>query len=126
MTPPRTLIRRLALIIVRYAGRVMPPDGTHSAWADAMRHEADCIGNDRAALRWALGCVRASYWQRIRALHIGTPASGSFRDVLKDAARYWEPRRITDEREHEKSLSAAIYRRVTGAPLVSMEKPPAR
>lgn len=95
MNPPRTLTRRIARAVVRCAVRLMPADDAHSTWADAMRHEVDHIRSDRAALGWAMGCVRAGFWQQVRALHIGTPVSGSFRDVVKDAARYWEPRRIS-------------------------------
>jgi hypothetical protein len=57
--------RRWAVALVRHAASIMP--GAHSPWAEAMRRELDYIGNDPAALRWALGCVMASY--RIRMTH---------------------------------------------------------
>jgi len=57
--------RRLAVKLARHAARVLP--GAPSPWADAMRCELDYIGDDPAALRWALGCVLASY--RVRLTH---------------------------------------------------------
>jgi hypothetical protein len=50
--------RRLAVKLSRHAAAMLP-DG--SPWAQAMRRELDYIGDDRAALGWALGCVLASY-----------------------------------------------------------------
>jgi flagellar motor component MotA len=38
------------------------------AWAEPMRQEVDSIENDWAALRWAVGCVAASYSERITAM----------------------------------------------------------
>jgi hypothetical protein len=58
--------RRIALKMVRHASWVLP--GARSGWADAMRRELDYIGDDRAALRWAIGCVTASYSARLAAL----------------------------------------------------------
>src|ERR1041385_272760 len=53
---------------VRLADHVRDP---RSPWAEAMRRELDYIADDRAALRWALGCLAAGYrmrWtQRLRA-----------------------------------------------------------
>ena len=50
--------RRLARRLAQHASRVLPGAGP---WADAMRHELDYIADDRAALRWALGGLLASY-----------------------------------------------------------------
>ena len=55
--------RRWAVKLVQHATCVMP--GARSPWADAMRRELDYIADDAAALRWALGCVRASYRARL-------------------------------------------------------------
>jgi hypothetical protein len=52
--------------MVGHASWVLP--GARSGWADAMRSELDYIENDRAALRWATGCVTASYSARLAAL----------------------------------------------------------
>lgn len=55
--------RRLAVKLMQHAARVLP--GARSPWADAMRRELDYIGDDPAALRWALGCIVASYRARL-------------------------------------------------------------
>jgi hypothetical protein len=55
--------RRLAVKVAQHATCVMP--GARSPWADAMRRELDYIENDPAALRWALGCMVASYRARL-------------------------------------------------------------
>jgi len=49
--------------LAQHAACVMP--GARSPWADAMRRELDYIADDSAALRWALGCVLASYRSRL-------------------------------------------------------------
>jgi hypothetical protein len=54
--------RRLALTLARHAAWVLP--SAPSSWAQAMRHELDYIADDKAALRWALGCMLASYKAR--------------------------------------------------------------
>jgi len=50
--------RRFAVKLAQHAASVLP---AASPWAKAMRRELDYIEDDRAALRWALGCVLASY-----------------------------------------------------------------
>jgi hypothetical protein len=55
--------RRLAASLARHAARILP--GARSPWADAMRRELDYIEDDPAAVRWALGCVLASYRTRL-------------------------------------------------------------
>src|SRR5215470_6670186 len=59
-TPSR--LRRLADTLARHAARVLP--SAPSSWAQAMRHELDYITDDKAALRWAFGCLLASYKAR--------------------------------------------------------------
>jgi hypothetical protein len=49
--------------LAQHAACVMP--GARSPWADAMRRELDYIEDDSAAMRWALGCVFASYRSRL-------------------------------------------------------------
>jgi hypothetical protein len=56
--------RRWAVKLAQHASSVLP--GAQSPWAEAMRRELDYIADDGAALRWAIGCVLASY--RIRLL----------------------------------------------------------
>ena len=53
MSAVRERWRKIAVALAEHAAR--------SPWADAMRRELDYIGDDRAALRWAIGCVGASY-----------------------------------------------------------------
>jgi hypothetical protein len=55
--------RRWATALARHAASTMP--GARSPWADAMRRELEYIADDRAALRWAFGCVLASYRARL-------------------------------------------------------------
>ena len=75
--------RRWAVRLAQHAAGVMP--GARSPWADAMRRELDYIPDDTAALRWALGCVLASYrsrlahrpWLRVRPAWRHVAASGA-------------------------------------------------
>jgi hypothetical protein len=53
----------LAVKLAEHAARAMP--GVRSPWAAAMRRELDHTGDDPAALRWALGCIVASYRVRL-------------------------------------------------------------
>ncbi len=55
--------RRWAVKLAQHASSVL--QGAQSPWADAMRRELDYIEDDPAALRWALGCVLASYRTRL-------------------------------------------------------------
>jgi len=55
--------RRWAGKLAQHASGVLP--GGHSPWAEAMRRELDYIADDRAALRWAVGSVLASYRMRL-------------------------------------------------------------
>jgi hypothetical protein len=59
-------IRRAACALADYAVRVAP--GEHADWARAMRSEIDHIGNDSEALRWALGCIEASWRMRSESM----------------------------------------------------------
>src|SRR6266852_1981894 len=55
--------RRLAVKLAQHASWVLP--GARTPWAEAMRRELDYIEDDPAALRWAFGCVLASYKARL-------------------------------------------------------------
>jgi hypothetical protein len=57
--------RRRAVELARHASWVLA--GAQSPWAEAMRRELDYIEDDRTALRWAVGCVLASYKARLAA-----------------------------------------------------------
>lgn len=61
MTVP--LIRQTAIRIGHIVGHLMPAH--HSAWARAMLREMAEIGNDREALHFAIGCLRASAVQAL-------------------------------------------------------------
>jgi hypothetical protein len=69
---------RIAVRLVRHAARVLPPNREH--WADAMAAELAHIPEDSTALKWALGCVVASYSERIQ--HMTTVRVGLSRWVL--------------------------------------------
>jgi hypothetical protein len=60
------LQHRLAIRLVRHAGKVLPPNREH--WADAMAAELAHIPENAAALKWAVGCVVAGYSERIKAM----------------------------------------------------------
>jgi hypothetical protein len=81
--------RRWAVKLAQHAARVLPGAGSDrtsaacsDSWADAMQREIDYIEDDRAALRWALGCVLASYKTRLAA----DSRCISVREVLRHAA----------------------------------------
>ncbi len=61
-------LRRLAAALARHAGRMLPK--ARGQWAAAMEHEVGHIAGDAEALRWAFGCVIASYKERITAMGI--------------------------------------------------------
>ena len=75
--------RRWAMKLAQHASWVLP--GVQSPWAEAMRRELDYIEDDRAALRWAVGCILASYKARLARLPgmRGRVGSGA---VLRHAA----------------------------------------
>ncbi len=62
--------RRIAMVLAEHASGVLPrarpaSSASPSSWADAMRRELDYIDDDRAALRWAIGCVTTSYMAQL-------------------------------------------------------------
>jgi hypothetical protein len=59
MTARISLLRRLSVALIAHAGYVLPP--ARSSWAKAMKNELQHIESDTEALRWAAGCVIASY-----------------------------------------------------------------
>lgn len=59
-----SLFRRLALVMIARASKVLPPERT--VWGEAMKRELDHIQGDLEALRWASGCLVAGYAQRSR------------------------------------------------------------
>jgi hypothetical protein len=58
----------LAARAARLAALLLPAD--RRAWADAMRAETQHIEDDREALGWALGSIRAGALERLRTLRM--------------------------------------------------------
>ena len=65
MNPASTWRRRLALQALRLSAALLPAE--RFSWAAVMRTEAQHIDDDREALSWALGSVRAGAAERLRA-----------------------------------------------------------
>jgi hypothetical protein len=63
--------RTVVAALIRHARKVMPP--VEAAWGAAMEREAAHIEGDGAMLQWAMGCVAASYGERLRAEHYLLP-----------------------------------------------------
>jgi hypothetical protein len=63
-----TLARRIARALAAHAARVLPRG--RGEWAQAMRNEIEYLGSS-AAVCWALGCVLASYKQRMSVMETG-------------------------------------------------------
>ncbi|HEX4637609.1 MAG TPA: hypothetical protein VH189_15600 [Rhizomicrobium sp.] len=64
--------RQVANALMRHATWVMP--SSDKAWGDAMQNEMQSIEEDREALRWAVGCLIASYGERTLGLLHSRPA----------------------------------------------------
>jgi hypothetical protein len=62
----RAVFRHLAVLLAAHAEKALPP--CRADWAKAMRNEIHHISGNGAALIWALGCVFASYRERVRAM----------------------------------------------------------
>jgi hypothetical protein len=58
--------RKVAVLLVKHAAWVSPPD--RKEWSQAMINELDHVPHDLAALRWALGCTFVSYLERIHTM----------------------------------------------------------
>ena len=63
---PASWRRQLAVALVCHAARVMPE--SLARWAEAMRNELVSVGDDREALRWAMGCVSVAHRTRLSHL----------------------------------------------------------
>jgi hypothetical protein len=66
MSSGSDLLRRIACRLIRHAASVLPPGRDH--WAEAMAAELTYMPDEKAALKWAFGCVLASYSERIQAV----------------------------------------------------------
>ena len=71
MNKRRSVARHFATRLAAHAEKALPRSRTD--WASAMRNEVDHISGDHAALKWALGCLFASYTERMRTMIAGNP-----------------------------------------------------
>ena len=74
-----SLLRRLARRLMRQAVNVVP--ASRSDWAQAMTNELDHVERDFTALRWATGCVMASYIER--GVHKMDQQGNSFTGIVR-------------------------------------------
>ncbi len=58
--------RKVAVLLVKHAAWVSPPD--RKEWSQAMINELDHVPRDTSALGWALGCTFVSYLERIHTM----------------------------------------------------------
>jgi hypothetical protein len=58
-------MRRVALVLMRIAGWLMP--ASHAEWTEAMRAELHYL-DDRRAVRWAIGCLTTGWSTRMEAV----------------------------------------------------------
>lgn len=70
MSRDRSIAHRIAHRITQHAAKVLPH--RRSVWARAMLSEIDHLPSRAGALRWAFGCVVASYFERIGSMEFGT------------------------------------------------------
>jgi hypothetical protein len=70
MNDRRSVLRQFAESLATHAENVLPR--VRADWAKAMCNEVHHISSNRAALTWALGCVFASYKERMRTMMIGS------------------------------------------------------
>ncbi len=61
-------VRRIAVRLAEGAGAIAPVE--QRAWAAAMRNEMDYVANDREALGWAAGSLRAAMTERLRTVQV--------------------------------------------------------
>ena len=67
MTNKQPFARRVAMVLVTHAANALP--NRRADWAHAIRNEIQHVSGDFNALGWALGCVIASYSERINAVN---------------------------------------------------------
>jgi len=81
MSPRISLLRRLSSALIAHAAGVLPP--ARSQWAEAMKNELHHIESDIEILRWAAGCVIASYLERG-----GTKMNQSFGTMVRKPSAF--------------------------------------
>jgi hypothetical protein len=67
----RSVVREIAVWLAAHAEKVLPQ--SRDDWANAMRNEVHHISGNHAALKWALGCLFASYTERMRTMIASNP-----------------------------------------------------
>jgi hypothetical protein len=67
----RSVLRHFAVRLAAHAEKVLPR--SRADWARAMRSEIHHISGNHATLKWALGCVFASYSERMRTMIGNSP-----------------------------------------------------
>ncbi len=83
------LARHMAHGLVHHAARGLP--WARTAWAEPMRQEVDSIEDDLAALRWAAGCLVATYSERITTMRLASlsPVIGLVALLVFVFGGYW-------------------------------------
>jgi hypothetical protein len=66
MTSGQANARKVAVLLIKHAAWVSPPD--RKEWSQAMINELDHVPRGASALWWALGCTFASYLERMRIM----------------------------------------------------------
>jgi hypothetical protein len=66
----RTVTRVVARALLAHAARTLPLE--RAEWGRAMHAEVEHIASSRVALEWSVGCVLASYRQRVSHVMMGT------------------------------------------------------
>jgi len=63
----RSLSWRVASGLTAHAARILPPE--RREWSQAMIAEVDHLPSAGAAMRWAIGCIFAGYFERMRTMN---------------------------------------------------------
>jgi hypothetical protein len=71
MNNRRSVVQRVAARLISHAAQTLPVE--RADWATAMGNEFQYISGSYAPLIWAVGCVLASYAERIRVMNGNNP-----------------------------------------------------
>jgi len=109
-----TLCRRIARAFARHAAQVMPQG--EMGWGQAMQNECEAVENDQKALRWAVGCVFAGYWESSNAMLQTWYARGLLACliVLLGLREFFAPFLIFSYRMHYLGLANFLGMRTAG------------
>lgn len=70
MKPRKSSTWRMAKLLVKHAGNILPPEREN--WAQAMCNEIDHLPDSRSALGWAIGCMFTCYKERMTRVNTGS------------------------------------------------------